>query len=29
VLTAEERRLGTHMMVCVSRAATPSITLDL
>lgn len=29
VLTAEERRQGTHMMVCVSRAATPSITLDL
>jgi ferredoxin len=29
VLTAEERRQGTHMMVCVSRAATPSITLDI
>lgn len=29
VLTAEERREGKHMMICVSRALTPSITLDL
>jgi len=29
VLTAEERRQGTHMMICVSRSSTPSITLDL
>lgn len=29
VLTIEERRQGTHMMICVSRAATASITLDL
>ena len=29
VLTTEERRQGTHMMICVSRAITPSITLDM
>jgi ferredoxin-NADP reductase len=29
VLTAEERRQNTHMMICVSRSSTPSITLDL
>jgi len=29
VLTTEERRQGTHMMICVSRATSPSITLDL
>ena len=29
VLSAEERQANSHMMICVSRAATPSITLDL
>jgi len=29
VLTPEERAAGTTMMVCVSRALTPSLTLDL
>ena len=29
VLSEEERREGTHMMICVSRASSPSITLDL
>lgn len=29
VLTDEERRCGETMMICVSRAATPSLVLDL
>ncbi len=29
VLTADERRQNTHMMICVSRAITPTIMLDL
>ncbi|HOE41011.1 MAG TPA: PDR/VanB family oxidoreductase [Rhodoferax sp.] len=29
VLTPEERKSNRHMMICVSRAATPSLTLDL
>ncbi|MDR3454744.1 MAG: PDR/VanB family oxidoreductase [Rhodoferax sp.] len=29
VLTADERRQNTHMMICVSRATTPTIMLDL
>lgn len=29
VLTPEERQANSHMMICVSRALTPSITLDL
>ena len=29
VLTAEERAVGETMMICVSRATTPSLVLDL
>jgi ferredoxin len=29
VLTVEERAFGETMMICVSRAATPSLVLDL
>lgn len=29
VLTLEERKSNRHMMICVSRAITPSLTLDL
>jgi len=29
VLTPEERQANSHMMICVSRALTPSLTLDL
>jgi ferredoxin len=29
VLTAEERTVGETMMICVSRAATPRLVLDL
>jgi ferredoxin len=29
VLTAEERASGETMMICVSRATTPSLVLDL
>jgi ferredoxin len=29
VLTAEERAVGETMMICVSRAVTPSLVLDL
>jgi ferredoxin len=29
VLTDDERAAGTTMMVCVGRARTPSLTLDL
>ena len=29
VLTAEERAFGETMMICVSRAMTPSLVLDL
>ena len=29
VLTVEERAFGETMMICVSRATTPSLVLDL
>ena len=29
VLSPEERQANSHMMICVSRALTPSLTLDL
>lgn len=29
VLTADERKANRHMMICVSRSLTPSLTLDL